>query len=449
MGGRPRLLFWIVLAGLALRLVFVPLFIPERMNPFRDHWSFDVEVGKLACSVASGHGFSDPLYCRGTPPEQNASTEAPYYQHTGPSAMEPPVFVFLLAGIFALFGIYSKASLLVALFFNCAFSALTAIPVYGIAKKCFSARAGVWAAWLWAVFPYSVYWAASTPWATPLMTLLFTTLVFFALELDSTSSLRSWLSFGLLAGVAALVDPVVLSTLPFIAAWVCYRHAKRGMPWKLPAAVAALALISPLVPWVVRNYVVLDHAVLLRDPFWIAFRVGNSPHSVGWFEDSANPGNSSSEMEEMVRLGELRYMAEKRRQSFSFLRDHPALFTSLVLRRVVYVWTGFWSFRSDYLKLEPFDLPNIPFATGFTFLTLLGLGRMFREHHPQRWLFALILLTFPIIYYLTIPINRYRGPIEPEVVMLSVYGLSRRGSPNGTSLESESLSENVLTGSQP
>ena len=416
-----------VLAGLALRLAIVPLFVPERMNPFRDHWGFDYEVGKLACSVASGHGFSDPLYSRGTPPEHNASTESPYYQHTGPSAMEPPVFVALLAGIFALFGIYSKASLFVALFINCVFSALTAVPVYWIAEKCFSDRVGVRAAWLWAVFPYSVYWAASTPWATSLTTLLFTTLVFCALKLDSTSSIRSWLSFGLFAGFAALVDPVVLSALPFIAGWVCYRHAKRGMAWKLPAAVAVLALISPLVPWTVRNYVVFEH-VFLRDPFWMAFHVGNSAHTVGWWDDDANPANSSSEMEEMVRLGELGYMAKKRQQSFAFVQDHPVRFASLVVRRAVYMWTGFWSFRSEYLKLEPLDLPNIPFATGFTLLTLMGLWRMFREHHPQRWPFALILLTFPIVYYLTIPLNRFRGPVDPEVVILSVYGLSSRAS---------------------
>jgi hypothetical protein len=425
---RPRSLLWIVLAGLALRLALVPLFVPDRMNPFRDHWNFDVEVGKLACSVASGHGFSDPFYCRGTPPEQDASTEAPYYKRTGPSAMEPPVFVLLLAGIFAIFGIYSKASLLVALFINCTFSALTALPVYGIARKCFSARVGLWAAWLWAVFPYSVYWAASIPWATCLTTLLFTTLVFYTLHLESSSSVRTWFSFGLLGGATALVDPVVLSSLPFLIGWVCYRLARRGAAWKLPAAASVLALIIPLVPWFVRNYVVFDRGVFLRDPFWMAFRVGNSVQGVGWWDDNANPGNSSSEMEEVVRLGELRYMEEKRQQSFSFLRSHPARFASLVARRAVYVWTGFWSFQSEYLKLEPFDLPNIPFAAAFTFLTLMGLWRAFHAQDPHAWLFALILLSFPIVYYLTIPIFRYRGPIDPEVVILSSYGLiSYRG----------------------
>ena len=423
-----RHLLWIVLAGLALRLALIPLFVPERMNPFRDHWGFAFEVGKLACSVATGHGFSDPLYCRGTVPKENSSTEAPYYKRTGPSAMEPPVFVFLLAGIFRLFGIYSKASLLVALFINCIFSALTAAPIFGIAKKCFSERAGLRAAWLWALFPYSVFWAASLPWTTSLTTLLLTTLIWCALYLATSGHIWSWLGVGLLAGVAALVDPVVLSTLPFIAGWVCYRRARGGLAWKLPVAVASLALISPLVPWMVRNYVVFEHAVFLRDPFWMAFHVGNSAATVGWWDDKANLGNSSSEMEEMVRLGELRYMAQKRQQSFSFLDDHPGLFASLVVRRFLFLWSGFWSFRSDYLKEEPFDLPNIPFATGFTFLALIGLRRMFREHHPARWLFALVLMTFPVVYYLTIPINRYRGPIDPEVVMLSVYGLSWRAS---------------------
>jgi len=418
-----RRLFWIVVFGLVLRLAFVPLFVGERMDPFRDHWAYDVEVGKLACSIASGHGFSDPLYCRGTPSQQNAATEAPYYQHTGPSAMEPPVFIYLLAGIFVLFGIYSKASLWVAFFFNCAFSALTVIPVYGIATKCFSPRVGMWSAWMWAVFPFSIYWAASTPWATTLTTLLFTTLIFYALRLESTSSLRAWLSYGLLAGFAVLVDPIVLSSLPFVGGWVCYRNAKRGTAWKLPAAAALLVLFIPVAPWVVRNYVVFEHRIFFRDPFWMAFRVSNSPGMVGWWDDNANPGNSSAEMEKMVRLGELGYMDEERRQSLDFLRNHSLLYGSLVVRRFVYVWTGFWSFRSDYLKDEPMDLPNIPFSTALTVLTLVGLSRMFREHDPRAWLFALILLTFPLVYYLTIPLLRFRGPIDPEVVMLSTYAV--------------------------
>jgi len=51
---------------------------------------FGYETGRIAKSIAEGHGFSSPL-----------SIE------TGPSAWLTPVFPYLLAGIFKLFGVYS------------------------------------------------------------------------------------------------------------------------------------------------------------------------------------------------------------------------------------------------------------------------------------------------------------------------------------------------------
>jgi hypothetical protein len=49
------------------------------------------------------------------------------------------------------------------------------------------------------------------------------------------------------------------------------------------------------------------------------------------------------------------------------------------LRRVVYLWTGFWSFSRRYLREEPFDPPNIFFCTALTILAFLGLRCAWRE----------------------------------------------------------------------
>ena len=80
--GRNSLL-WMVLAGLALRLVVMMFLYPERTDPFRDHWRFAGEAGRIASSIAQGEGFSNPLFAK-----------------TGPTAMAGAVFPYLLAGIF-------------------------------------------------------------------------------------------------------------------------------------------------------------------------------------------------------------------------------------------------------------------------------------------------------------------------------------------------------------
>lgn len=410
MHDRARRLLWIVLIAFALRFAVGLIFLPDRLDPVKDHWEFDYENGTLAGALATGHGYSDPY---------------PFFGHSGPSALMPPVYPFLLAAIFKIFGLYTKASAVVALLINCLFPALAVLPVYSIAAKCFSPRVASWSAWLWALFPYNIYWSAAFPWSTTLEIFCLVALILYALNLESTTRLGLWLGFGLLWGFSALNDPSVLSALPVVAGWPICTNTIRGNSWKLPAAVAALAAIIVPAPWVVRNSMVFHRPVFIRDTFWVAFRISNTTNSIHWEDDSAVPAHNPSELAEMARLGELNYMDAKREQSLAFVREHPGLFVRLTLRKIVFIWTGFWSLRKDYLALEPYDFANIPLSTLLTILTLLGLRKMFREAQPHRWLFLLILLIFPLVYYFTDPLLRHRGPLDPLVVMLSVYALVR------------------------
>jgi len=136
-------LFWMVVVALALRLAVVAFLYPERLNPERDHWRFAGESGRIARSIVQGNGFSSPLH-------------AP----SGPTAWMIPVYPALLAGVFRLFGISTKASALVMLSLDSLFSALTCIPVFFIARRSFGERTAVWAGRAWAFFPYAIYFSA-------------------------------------------------------------------------------------------------------------------------------------------------------------------------------------------------------------------------------------------------------------------------------------------------
>src|SRR5271154_1685517 len=170
-----RSLFWMVVVALLLRLVVMSFLYPERTDPYRDHWRFGGESGRIARSIAQGEGFSNPLFGK-----------------TGPTAWLAPVFPYLLAGIFKIFGIYSNASAIVALAVDCLFSALTCIPVYFIAKKQFGTPTAAWAGWAWAFFPYGIYFSADFIWATTLTTLLMALVFLVALHLENSSSIWTW-----------------------------------------------------------------------------------------------------------------------------------------------------------------------------------------------------------------------------------------------------------------
>ncbi len=410
-----RSLVLAVLAALAVRLIVVAFVYQGFLDPGRDHWEFGFEVGMIARSIASGHGFGNP-----------------YWVQTGPTTLLTPVFPYLLASIFAIFGIKTKAAALAILTLNSLFSALTCLPVFFVAKKTLGIREAKLATWIWAFFPYAVYYSADSMWYHSFFALLLTLLVWMALHLESATRLWAWATFGILAGLIALTTPVVLGVLPFLMEWVCYRFRQRARNWGFPLGTAVLALLVTIVPWLVRNYRTFHKPVFLKDNFWMEICIENAGNSAHWSNGSVIPPGSAAELVEFQRVGELTYMQEKRLQGLTLIETHPGTYLWRCIRRIVFMWTGFWSFQSEYLREEPYDPVNIFFCTSFTLLALAGLRKAFRYKPDMATLYALILGIFPIIYYLTHPDLAYRQPMDPEIVMLAAYAmLSRQSLSNG------------------
>ena len=105
-------------------------------------------MGRVARSIAQGHGFSSP-----------------YEGNTGPTAWEPPLYPYLMAGVFKLFGIYSQRSAWVLLSIT------------------FGERVANWSAYAWGLNPYVWYWSIHWIWDTTFTPLLLAWIFLLALEL--------------------------------------------------------------------------------------------------------------------------------------------------------------------------------------------------------------------------------------------------------------------------
>ncbi len=401
----PRSLPFIVLVAFAVRLIAVALVYPDQLNPRRDHWPFGYETGRIARSIASGEGFANPLF-----------------EKTGPTAWMTPLYPYLVAAVFKATGIYTKTSALVLLALNSLFSALTCIPVFLIARESFGERTAVCAAWVWALFPYAIYLSADWIWETCLTTLLLSLLFLISLRIEHSTKPTAWTGFGFLWGVTALSNPAALSLLPFLAGWVCYRLHQRGRQWGLQATVAVLALVLVVTPWFVRNYRTFHQFIPFRQQIWLAMHVGNNGDSSHWDPGGAHPSTSAAEEQEYNRLGELNYMAEKRREVVEFIRSRPFWYAWVTFRRFVFTWTGFWSFSPEYLKSEPTDPGNIVMSMTLLVMMLVGLRRAFRERNVTAFLYASSLVVFPLVYYFSFAQMPYRHPIDPLIVILATYG---------------------------
>lgn len=400
---RTRSYLLMVLVALAVRLAVIPFVYHDWLDPFvLEHWAF----GLIARSIASGHGFGSPF--------------AP----SGPSALLPPVYSYLLAGIFKIFGIETTASVLAALSLNSLFSALTCIPVFLFSRQAFGDRVAKWAGWGWAFSPYGVYYGADWAWSTCLVTLELAWLFLFAWRLEKSSRTRDWILFGILGGFSALTEPVVLSVVPLLGLWTLYRRYHQRLPWKVPMFAAALSALAILSPWLIRNYELFHRFIPVRSGFGLELYIGNNGYSQRWVNSNLHPNHNDAELSEFEHVGEIAYMDHKLHQAKAYIRSHPGWFAWMTLRRIVYMWTGYWSFSRDYLKDEPLDPPNILVETTMTILALLGLRRVFRRDFALGVYFAIVLFFFPLTYYVSHPETYYFRPVDPIIVMLAAVAIA-------------------------
>ena len=344
---------------------------------------------------------------------------------TGPTAIVPPIYPYLLAGIFKLFGLYTPLAAFVALTVNSVFSALTCIPVYGIARDASDERLARWAALGWAIYPFAIYYSAARVWDYALTSLLFACCFWLAMRLHRAVSIYAWIFFGVLFGLSALSNPATVSILPFLLLIAVRRGRQIGMPSFRRALIAFCAFVMTILPWTIRNERVLHIAAPLRDGLWLEAYAGNIGDPTNSNSPLAHPASNPDEMALYSRLGEAAYMQEKRTLTLDTIRDHKHLFVAATARRFLRYWTGYWSLSAAYLEHEPLDLPNVPFCTTLSLLMICGLVAWWRRDRQRLLPFIALLALFPIPYDLTHASMDYRQPIEPELAILVTAGMLR------------------------
>lgn len=395
---------FIVLVALLLRLLVITVGHTYRITPRRDHFQFGWEMGRIARSLASGHGFANPTDLA-----------------TGSTAWEAPLYPFLLAGVFKLFGIYTHAAAWVILALNSLFSALTCLAVYRVGERMFGSQPARWAAWTWALFPYAIYWPVRVVWETSLSALLLSLAILLALRLEEKPCRRDWLLLGLLWGGIALTNPTLLSFLPFSLAWLWWRWRGRsaGVLANMLMSLALCALV--VTPWLVRNYRVFGQFVFIRDNFGLEIHTANNPKSSGMWTRSEHPGNDPEAMHTFAAMGELPYMKAEQHAAFEFISAHPGEFADFFAERIFYFWGG----NPQMMLVRSWNLAP---ARHLAFLlsslaAFAGLWLCVRDQVRGIFLLACALLVYPIPYYIAFPAPRYRHAIEPVMVLLIIYAL--------------------------
>jgi hypothetical protein len=377
---------------------------------------YGYEAGRIAESIASGRGFSSPL----------GSVQ------TGATAWLCPVFPYLLAAVFRVCGIFTLTSLLVIQILNCAFVSLTVFPIHAIARRSFGApyqsphrsNVALLASWLWVALPSALHTPVADIWDTSLTGLLFALIFWATLAIREEQSALRWASYGVLWALGALTNASLLSVFLFFIAWLVFSRPEPSAGRLARVALSMIVLALLLMPWTIRNHRALGEWLPLRSNFGLELWLGNNPAGSDVNSFALHPFQNPSEASRFKSLGEIGYMREKEYEAIAFMRVHPGGTLHLIARRVALYWFAVsdrprfdWSTAPRYVRHLVF--PNLLMILFAWFGAVIAL----RARRPGAILFVFALLVFPIPYYVTHALVRYRFPLDPILAILGVYGL--------------------------
>lgn len=398
-----RRIFWV---ALIVRVAYITLAHTYKIRPVEDHFQFGWEMGRIARALATGFGYSDP-----------------FDGHTGPTAWSPPVYTLVIAGIFKLFGVYTKLSAWMILTFDSVLSASTAVAVWEIGRRCFNARVALWSGWLWALYPAAMQYAVRWIWEMSATACLFAWIFVLALRMrydDRGQTTVRWAAFGLLWGLLALTSPTPLIVLPFFGIWLIVTAPKKGraVAQSLLAACLFCALIAP---WAARNWNVFHRFIPLRGNFGAENYMGNSDFSNGFPWGASLPLENKRMLRQYADMGEPAWVEHRAVIAKQWIATHHRRYMELNVKRAYMFWAGvphpdehgFSGFLGESFRLISFQFISIA--------GLFGIVSAMRERKPAAWLMGVCVLFMPMTYYLVTVQARFRHVLEPLLCVAGVY----------------------------
>jgi hypothetical protein len=422
--------------GLASALLWTFVVFP-RLSVVQQVFDLN-QFGVIAENLYLGHGFSLRGWELGS---------------DGPTLRRAPLYPYLLAGVFAVFGFDPAdraASYTPVFVLHCLFAATSCLLAFATARRLFPLPAAVLAGLLTAVWPQCLRYLGAVD-VEALMTLLVTLVTYATVRLYQQPSLANGLVLGAALGAATLAKPVpqlFIAVLPVLMLWRWRRRRARAVPAPLafaalPLAACAAVFLALLAPWVVRNHLVTGgrfHGLSSNAPgeFVRGFVAARPDYALlrttfqgSWdwdanlYEDSLLRRHGASLLEESG--GSLRKVRATLDGEIAKDRLQAAIARELVLadplgfaRKFLVQLGTFW-----YLV----ETPGKSLLVGGLAALALGLATLGGVQARARGIdiapVVAVLLYFQVTYAAILALARYSMPLFPSLLVLSAYGLWR------------------------
>lgn len=370
---------------------------------------YPVETVLVAGSLAAGEGFSNPYGCA-----------------TGPTAHLAPVYPYVLSVIYRIFPPGSSREL-TAYMFSATMASLAYALVPWLARKLqLDPRAGVVAGLAGAAVPLFFWIEVESEWEAPLAALLLVVALGKFADLFERVSIRGAVAAGFVWGVALLTAPTLLFVFAalFVAlVWKGRRHITATGLLRLTTALWLPGVLL-ILPWTIRNYLVFHQLILIRGNAGLQLHVSFNDLARATFEEGAvsgafldHPYSTQRACAEFARYGEVAMNQRDEQRGLAWIRANPGRSAQLIAEHFV----AFWRMAvPSPVKTMASEL--------LTLFALLGLCVCFRKYSFAGQLTGIVLLTYPLVYYINFFDERYRYPLHPIILLLAgVFFIEIRG----------------------
>lgn len=356
--------------------------------------SGDQSYDDLARSVADGNGFSVA---------------------GRPSAGNPPVYTLLVAFSYLVGGRgWVSVGLLQALI-----GVVAALLVFALGRRLFGVAVGLVAAGAFAVYPYLVAQSAQIM-DTSVFALLLVATVLACVRAGQLGSMRSSALVGLVAGLAFLVRPTIIAVavlLPVILLMLGVGPARAVRM----SGVALAAALMVLLPWTVRNAVVLDAFVPGATKGGVNFWKGNSPQAAEFIErgisvDLLTEQPDAPASPQLDEAGEDRWWYDR---GFAWIRANPGDWAHGLWVKA----EAFWSWDLNPRTTGDTQAKSMLYTATYAPLALLALVSLWNLLVPARRrhlaMMLLVLAAFTAVHVLTVGYTRLRAPADAFLMVLA------------------------------
>lgn len=375
--------------------------------------SDEEDYHQLSQSIREAHSFSTPA---------------------GPTAYRPPGYPLFIAIVTSIFS--GNQSVLI---FQALLDCVICLLLYKIGLAVGGSTVGFTAMCYWAFFPSSV-----------LMTgLLLSETLFTAILIGAVSIILIWptqsILLGLMFGLGILIKPQMAVMAGVSLVWNLI-----GKRWK-ESIIIASAIGILVMPWIIRNAVVMDAPVLSTNGgmnFWI----GNNPDANGSYKiPNSNPLDSISNEREQSNEGY--------RRGVRFLLTHPADAVILAGKKIAYLWSSQHYLLYLSRKESELTIPYRLFVQQLSFGSILilnvpyiilvigGIAGFFLFPAPSstvRQLFLTLILLWMGFHVLYFGAARFMYPLLPILVLTTSVGFHGRDGLKRLTLQQRMIASAII-----